>query len=410
NKPVTRVQKIQQVKDLTQVFSLSKNTGLSTATSSFEDLAQALSSAFSGLAPLASLGGTMHVQSLDEALDTLRSAGLDGPYHVAGVTTQGATQITYDDSGQVTSVVGPNAELDISVASDGDTRTLTATIVRSPDGTTGAFTLSVTGNWHAKPTLYRPLQESDASSTAEATATPTPDATDNPTPTPTLDIRPTPTPDGTESWPPPQPSPTPAPYHWFPNETVTQVSAVTLSLDIKPKGSASNETKLTGTFDQPKAMLVQGVFPLTLPTHWKLALSVPKVAMTWESQLAITHQQLALDANGTMQVAAASGAQHYTYTLKLDQATRSGELDLVNTDAHVQLTVAGHQPQTGTPTVSTTLVSTDDGSKLGTVALDPEHPNVAEITFNDGTRQDWELYPASMVMFTPPPPQTRPAR
>ena len=69
--------------------------------------------------------------------------------------------------------------------------------------------------------------------------------------------------------------------------------------------------------------------------------------------------------------------------------------------------MTGSQPSGAAPSFKSLLVSTEDGSHLGTVTLDPQRPRFALVTFNDGSTTEWELYPEGMFGARPAP--VRPA-
>jgi hypothetical protein len=224
-----------------------------------------------------------------------------------------------------------------------------AVIEKSPDGTTGKFHLEVTGGWRDVSALLPPAVSAPAA----------------------------------------------PPYKWFGNEVPETVDAVAFTLEVTPKGDAVNAMTMSGTFDQPQ--FVPNSL-LRVPTHWTYHASVPRVTLDCESHMNLVAGRSTFAGNGTMAVDADTGKEQFTFDAKADEKARAASVALTNVAAKVTLLLRGtQQTPSSRPDVKTTLVSAEDGTKLGDVALDPSRPRFAVVTFTDGTKMDWELYPEGLL-------------
>jgi hypothetical protein len=332
---------------MTRTFSLSKNAGLNKATQSFQQLAGVMQSALLASA----LTSSSRRPSAQATVSRLRAAGMRAAYKVSGVADMGGARLVYDDkTGEVSAIEAPNAKVTFDFVNHGATRSWDALIVKSPDGTTGRFHVEVTGGWKAMPSLGA--------------------------------------------------------YKWLANEVPETVETAAFTLEIVPKGDASLAFKMAGTFDEPQAVPKSAQ---RVPTHWRYNAQIPKLSFDWESRLNLAAGQSAFAGEGHMTVEADNGPEQFTLAAKAVEQDRFGVFSITNTAAKVSLVLNVSQPDPHRqPSLATTLVSAEDGSKLGDVALDPARPRFAIVTFTDGTRMDWELYPESLLpnpgAIAPPPP------
>jgi hypothetical protein len=383
--------KVSKVQVMTKTFSLSQNQGLNKAAQSFKTLAGSLQSVFaSALTPS---------KATPAQLETaLRVAALRAAYKTAGVSEMGSAKLVVDDAtGEVTAIESDTAKVTLAFKADGDTHTLDVAIVKSPDGTTGKLHLVVTGAWRdaSEGLMLAPTPVKTTQPKATKKAPPT-------TPPTGFGIRAV-EPELTATDVAPSASPTPAPsaapskkpYTFFHNEVPTAIESAALTFEITPKGDASLALKLDATLDQPAALPNS---TMRVPTHAALTAQLPKVALDWDSTVTIAAGHSTFAAKGALTVEADNGKEAFTYEAKADEATKAGSWALTNTAAKVTLLVSATQksPFSGLDT-TTTLVSAEDGSKIGDVVLDPKRPRFATVTFTDGTKVDWELYPEGLL-------------
>lgn len=388
--------KVAKVQVMTRTFSLTKNQGLSKATESFKQLASALQSAFSATAMPAT---SPKRYCVEDAFTAVRAAGMRATYKVSGVADFGDAKLIYDDAtGEVTAIQGPNAKITFTFTKNGNQHAWDAVIEKSPDGTTGKFHIEVTGTWREMPMLMpmmpapmpmpRPRAPLPVASPAFTIAQVADDAVVGPT---------------AEEVPmaamPTMAMPSPPPYKWLGNEMPDRVESVSFTLAIAPKGDAANAMTMSGAFDEPGSVPNSSV---QVPTHWKYSAVIPKVTLDWESRLKLALNHSTFAGNGTMAVNGDNGKETFTLDAKADEAARTASLALTNVAAKVTLLATGSQKNPySPPDVKTTLVSAEDGSKLGDVALDPKRPRFAIVTFTDGTKMDWELYPEGLIQSPP---------
>jgi hypothetical protein len=135
-----------------------------------------------------------------------------------------------------------------------------------------------------------------------------------------------------------------------------------------------------------------------VPGHWKFNAQLPKVAFDWESRLSLAASRAKFDATGALSVETDSGQDQFTYVAKADEQARTASFALTNVAAKVTFLLSGTQKDARTqPEIKSVLLSAEDGSQLGTVALDPNRPRFAVITFTDQSKLDWELYPEGLL-------------
>jgi hypothetical protein len=375
---VTMQTRVAKVQTMTRTFSVAKNPGLSKAATSFKELATALQSAF------ASSSGALSRKpgnySVEDAVTSVRAAGMKATYQVTGMAEQGDARLIYDDAtGEVTAIEGQNARVSFKFVNNGATRTWAAVIEKSPDGTTGKFQVEVSGGWRANPMFSRPtapaLPTAYAIAQADDAAEPGVEAESGAT---IADM----------------PGYTPPPYKWFNNEYPETVDTVRVSLDLLPKGDASLAFKLAGTFDEPTRVPNSAA---QVPGHWKFNAQIPKVSFDWESRLSLAASRTKFDATGALTVETDNGQDQFTYVAKADEQARTASFALTNVAAKVTFLLSGTQKDARTqPEIKSVLLSAEDGSQLGTVALDPSRPRFAVITFTDKSKLDWELYPEDL--------------
>lgn len=380
---VTMQTRVAKVQTMTRTFSVAKNPGLSKAATSFKELATALQSAF------ASSSGALSRKpgnySVEDAVTSVRAAGMKATYKLTGMAEQGDARLIYDDAtGEVTAIEGQNARVSFKFVNNGATRSWEAVIEKSPDGTTGKFSVEVTGGWRANPLFSRPTAPAlptayaiaQADEPAEAESEPGVEAQSGAT---IADM----------------PTYTPPPYKWFNNEYPETVDTVRVSLDLLPKGDASLAFKLAGTFDEPTRVPNSAA---QVPGHWKFNAQIPKVAFDWESRLSLAASRAKFDATGALSVETDNGQDQFTYVAKADEQARTASFALTNVAAKVTFLLTGTQKDARTqPEIKSVLLSAEDGSQLGTVALDPSRPRFAVITFTDQSKLDWELYPEGLL-------------
>jgi hypothetical protein len=404
--------KVTKVQAMTKTFSISKNTGLNKAAQSVKELATALQSAFGAGAGViapggANLSGTSRRYAVEDGLVALRAAGMRATYQVSGVADYGDAKLIYDDqTGEVTAIEGKNAKITFAFVNNGNQRSWDAVIVKAPDGTTGKFHIEVTGGWRSMGALIpsvpvpAPMRPKAPTSGGDADFSIS-QADDDMGETTANEQEPMPEFEQEFT---PMPTYAPPPYKWFNNEFPETVDVVKFSLEIVPKGDASLAFKMAGTFDQPENVPNS---TMRVPTHWKYTAQIPKISFDWESNLDLVVGRSKFNATGALNVEGDAGKEQFTYELKADEQARNASFAMTNVNAKVQLLLSGSQKSASTaPVVKSELISTEDGSVIGTVALDPKRPRYAIITFTaDKSTMDWELYPAGLL---PEPVQTQP--
>jgi hypothetical protein len=391
---VTMQTRVAKVQTMTRTFSVAKNPGLNKAAASFKELATALQSAFASSSGVSARRAGAY--SVEEAVDSVRAAGMKATYRVTGMADHGDAKLIYDDAtGEVTAIEGKDARVTFKFVNNGATRTWEAVIEKSPDGTTGKFQVEVTGGWRANPMFSPPTPQPRPTDFVLAQAN---EALAIDTETePDLET-------GAEAEPGVEaqsgasvtdmPGYTPLPYKWFNNEYPETVETVRVSLDILPKGDASLAFKLAGTFDEPTRVPNSAA---QVPSHWKFNARIPKVSFDWESRMSLAASRAKFDASGALTVETDSGQDQFTYVAKADEQARTASFALTNVAAKVTFLLSGTQKDPhAQPSIKSVLLSAEDGSQLGTVALDPNRPRFAVITFTDKSKMDWELYPADM--------------
>jgi hypothetical protein len=381
---VTMQARVAKVQTMTRTFSVAKNPGLSKAATSFKELATALQSAFSSSS--GAMARRASAYSVEEAVTSVRSAGMKATYQVTGMADHGDAKLIYDDAtGEVTAIEGKDARVTFKLVNNGATRTWEAVIEKSPDGTTGKFQVEVTGGWRANPMFSAPtrpamptafaLAQADETAETEADAEPGVEAQAGAS---VADM----------------PGYTPPPYKWFNNEYPETVETVRVSLDLVPKGDASLAFKLAGTFDEPTRVPNSAA---QVPAHWKFSAQIPKVSFDWESRMSLAASRAKFDAAGALTVETENGQDQFTYVAKADEQARTASFALTNVAAKVTFLLSGTQKDARSqPDIKSVLLSAEDGSQLGTVALDPNRPRFAVITFTDKSKMDWELYPEDL--------------
>ncbi|MFN3431946.1 MAG: hypothetical protein ACK46X_18600, partial [Candidatus Sericytochromatia bacterium] len=341
--------KVVKVQAMTKTFSVSTNPGLNKAAMSVKELATALRGAFAvGAGALAPTGAAS--VDMTAALGGARAAGMRAAYELSGVANQGDAVLTYDDeTGEVTAIEGKNAKITFAFKNDGKRRTWDAVIVKSPDGTTGRFHIEVTGTWRPNALIalmggmpVAPRRDLPPAGADAERALPAMPSFAKPT------------------------------YTWLNNEIPEAIDDVKVTLDVLPKGDASLAFKLDGTFNKPQA--VPGT-AMRVPTHWVYSARIPKVSLDWESTLTLAAGKSTFDARGTMNVEADAGPEQFSYELRADEKDRLGYFAMTNVNAKVKLQLAATEFAVNSrPQVVSTLLSTEDDSQIGVVALDPKRP------------------------------------
>jgi hypothetical protein len=332
-----------KVKIMTSAFSLSSNAGLKKAMQSFGQLSASLAALSRGTA-----GGSHQVQDVFAAL---RTVGARAGYSLAGTSQQGDATLVYDDeTRELTGIRGKDLALAFTFKNEGASRAWSCTIVKSPDGTTGTFSVQATGAWHA------------------------------------FDM------------------PASAAFKLAGNEYPAYVETATFDFKVKPKGDPTLAFTLSGTVDDPENLPNSS---LRMPTHWVLKGAIPSIVFDWESRLDLAPGHSKFDGAGTMTVSSEAGRETFQYQLAFDERQRSGAFNLINLGAKLRLGVTSKQPSLyGPPSIDAALYSTEDGRQVGEVAMDPRRPRFMVITLNDGSTLDWELYPEDMALpmagFMPP--------
>jgi len=399
--------KVKKVAAMTKTFSLAGNQGLGQVALSLKDLAAALQTAFAS-------GSAV---STSQGVAAVTSTGLRATYMLSGVSQQGNAQLTYDDATkELTGVKSPDAELAFKFVNKGRTRSWEVTIVRSKDGTTGTFSVEVTGGWTSQPTGGALPFGSPPMEPMPAEPACIPSQDDGYDPYPTVypsGYQPSYAPAYPPSYEPiaypswgPSSYPSTAPSGWasatptpppFGGEYPNVVEAVKVSLDIKPRGDEKLAIKLDGQFNEPEAYPGMGFL---VPTHWVLKASVPNVALDWESHAHLDQGKSSFKGGGSLTANTPDGSEKFLYDLSIDEASKTASFGLTNVAGKVRLQVVGSA--TGSqPDAS--LVSTEDGKHLGKVTLDPSRPRFAKVQLDDGTTLDWELFPDSLFPVAPLP-------
>lgn len=372
SKPIAYSDSTSKVKVMTQAFSASQNEGLKKATVSLSKLTQSLSSAFRF--------GAGASASPEAMLRALKVEGMRAAYEVAGVYEQGGATFTYDDeTHELTGIRSAEAEVAFAFDDQGATRSFTATILRSPDGSTGSLKTTITGTWRefasftpvAPPRTHTPVFDSEGRPMVDATEAISPAS--------------------------------PPPFKIFKNEVPEAIESVSFELHVAPRGVAAEAVSLSGTLDEPGAVPNSSA---RMPLHWKLRANVPSVTLDWESRLQLASGASKIEARGELLAAVENGEERFVYELEASEAARAGTFQLTNVGAQLKLVVSATQSHPSrAPEFKNTLVSTVDGSHVGTVVPDPQRPRFAVITLADGTKVDWELYPADLNLapFGPPP-------
>jgi hypothetical protein len=158
--PVSLATKLKKVDSMTKTFSLARNDGLAQASGSLSKnsgLIKALASLQSLAASLAGAGNSSMTSiraSQAQAISAqAQDATVRATYALAATLTQNGSTLVYDDvTKEVTGLTSPDVDLSFAFKNDGATRSWTATILRSRDGTTGSFYVQLTGTWAPQPT------------------------------------------------------------------------------------------------------------------------------------------------------------------------------------------------------------------------------------------------------------------
>lgn len=149
--PVSYEGKVKKVDALTRAISLEKNDGIKRASESIQKLIQALAGVMAG--PQAMPASAARYQ-LNRTLYELGDASARATYDLAGMERMGNATLVYDDdTKELTGIVADNAEITFKFVNNGRRRSWEATIVRSPDKTTGTFFVEVEGGWTSQPSF-----------------------------------------------------------------------------------------------------------------------------------------------------------------------------------------------------------------------------------------------------------------
>jgi hypothetical protein len=207
--------------------------------------------------------------------------------------------------------------------------------------------------------------------------------------------------------------PSPPPFKIFGGEYPQNAEAFSVKIDLVPGGDDKLKMHFEGTFDHPEQVTVPIMGNnMKLPMHWAVKMNVPKVSFDWDSHLHLEAGASTFKAIGSMATQSADGADRFVFELAGTEADKSGHFYLTNEDAKVKLAIDGSMSAAGQNVVKTHLLSTEDGSEIGLVAVDPTRPRFAIITLKDGTKKDWELYPDNLFptpAFAPMPVPAEPA-
>lgn len=413
--------------------------------SAFQSL-QAVFAAFSGAG--GSLAG-FSTMGTAQAYRVAADGALKSTYSLAATLAQGNTTLIYDDTTkELTAIKTPGADIALAFQKNGRTGSLDIKIPRSTDGTTAEFFVQVTGDWKPFPTPA-PVEPIVGFGSANPFCMPTPHVNPGPTPTPPIlagnadggasDAASSDTgasgaggnvgftstnsggTDGTPrglmqfddqacnpqpAWTPPPP-PSPPPFTLMGGEYPSSAEALTVRFQVTPKGNPKLAMSFEGTFDDPET--VTFFTTTSLPMHWAIKLNVPRVAVDWDSKLHMEPGKTTFDATGSLAVTNGSASDRFTLAANYAEAKQSAHFELGNDEAKVKVVMDG-TTKPGAPTPQARLISTEDNAELGTVALDPSQPRIAVITLKDGTKKNWELYPANFSFFPlmAPPMESEP--
>lgn len=461
--PIAYTSRDEKVEVMAKAFTVSENSGLGTAATSFKKLATSLQNAFMARSAAMSAGGAPGMGAMVSQLRAESSAAV---YAIAGLaeSQQGDATFIYDeDTRELVAIKGPNAEIQFKFVNGGNKRSWEATIVKSPDGTTGTFSIEVDSSaWKAYnfPTATPPMKcgpytprprytpsyyptaapsyaptpawsappEAEPSATASgligesggsyqvAQAYPSPGYTPDPNGVDAPDYEPGYDPNYDDDYEDPcgpDPNwvaPTPPPFKFAANEYPEFVDRVAFKFVVKPEGKDNLAFEMAGALDEAENVPES---TMRIPTQWTYMARIPGVYFDWKSKLTLRPRNSQFHAEGNMLVEVEKGQEAFTYNINFNEGRRSGTFALNNVGAKVQLLVTADQGEYGGSSVHTRLLSLrDDGSagaEMGTVEIKPGTYNVAVVKFNDGVTKEYEIFPQGLIPMGPPPMATQPA-
>lgn len=458
----------QKVAVMTQAFSTSKNEGLVKAGESFSALGRSLAG-LQGLVTgtrTATKAGPLVKETPGAAALYVSSNKNSYRLLASQEFREGDTVITYDEqTKELTSIRSPDTELKCEFTNQGNQRTWTAELIKSPDGTSGALAVEVYSEtwkpyelpqprapWVCEPASPRPSKAPAPVASPNETPRPTPTPAQDPEATPTTP-RPEPTPtangeastqytlrrgnddenseahelsddnfyDETEdpygydderprcgpdpNW----VAPLPPPFRVAAGEYPEHIESLNIRLNLLPRGDESLAFSFTAELSEPENVPNTN---LRIPTRWQFIARIPGLTFDWESKLNLIPKTSTFEAKGKMLVEVPDGEEQFNYVLGFKEARRSSTFSMTNVGAKITLLMAsddGNRPVTR-------LISSEDNSDLGTIEMKPGHSNIALVRFNDGTSMEWELWPNNAPLpfissaFATQPPDAPPVR
>jgi hypothetical protein len=276
------------------------------------------------------------LRALTAAFQSAFAANPKAGYALLGLVQAGQNQITFDDaSKEISGIVGPDANVAFKSTRNDRTRTLDATVLGSKDGTTGSVFLELTGDWITLP---------------QNTA-----------------------------------------YKFLGGDIPVVVDELKARVDAKPQGREDLAVHLEGSFDEAKKFPGQA---FQVPTHWQLALNVPKARLTWDSRAELALGKSTLKGSGTIAATTDQGEETFEYDVAFSERDKNLAINLTNVAAKVRFELAGN---VGQPLKAAKIVSTEDGKQIGTMEQDPTRPGILVIKLEDGTTMDWEVVPSTYL-------------